>query len=97
MILVVVSYVKPIGEVERFVTEHRAYLTKYMESRQIVLFGRRTPPIGGVILFNVNSAEEVDAIMKKDPFYLNGISKYELIDFTPSKIDERIAGILNKT
>ncbi|GHV35773.1 hypothetical protein FACS1894187_09210 [Synergistales bacterium] len=95
MILVSVSYVKPLEEVERWVKAHRDYLNKYLESRQIVLFGRRTPPVGGVILFNMKNAAEVDAIMKEDPFYVNGVSKYELIDFTPSRIDERIAPFLD--
>ncbi|MDR1874620.1 MAG: YciI family protein [Synergistaceae bacterium] len=96
MIVVIVSYIKPLEEVERFTAEHREYLGQYLASRRILLFGRRTPPVGGVILFNMKDAQEVDKIMQQDPFYVNGVSRYEIIDFTPRRFDERIAGILEE-
>jgi uncharacterized protein YciI len=96
MILVVVSYVKPIEEVERHVAEHRQFLAGQLEEKHVLFYGRRTPPVGGVIVFNMKEASEVDAIMKRDPFVVNGISRYELYDFTPTRADERIADILVK-
>ncbi|HJV44565.1 MAG TPA: YciI family protein, partial [Bacillota bacterium] len=45
----------------------------------------RNPRIGGVILCNAQSMEEVQTIINEDPFYVNKIAEYEIIEFSPTK------------
>ncbi|WP_326943020.1 hypothetical protein [Aneurinibacillus migulanus] len=51
--------------------------------------------MGGVILANVNTEEEIQTIIKEDPFFINKIAEYELIEFTPTKYDENFKVFVN--
>lgn len=96
MIIALVHYVAPLEEVDQFVTEHRAYLGKFYDENKIVFSGRRNPPEGGVILFNLPSKEAVVDIAKDDPFVVQKVAQYELIEFNPSMCDERFKTFLEQ-
>lgn len=88
MFLVLTTYAKPIEEIEKFLPAHSAHLDNYYKSKKIIFSGRRNPRIGGIILFNVDSKNEVLAIIEKDPFKQNGCAEYEITEFFPTKYDE---------
>ena len=89
MILAIVHYKAPLEEVDRHVPDHRAFLAKYYAEKKVVFSGRQNPPSGGIILFNVDSLEEVRQISAADPFVTNKVARYELIEFKPTMVDER--------
>lgn len=91
MYIMLLEYVKPIEEVEKHLEDHIGYLEKYYSLKKFIFSGRRNPRIGGVILCKAESREELDSIMREDPFYINGIAKYDVVDFVASKYDERFA------
>ncbi|SDE88946.1 YciI family protein [Sporomusa acidovorans] len=88
MFLVITTYQKSIDQIEKFLPAHSAFLDNYYASKQIIFSGRRNPRIGGMILFNVEKQSDVLAIIEKDPFNVNGIAKYELFEFIPTKYDK---------
>ncbi|WP_424356468.1 YciI family protein [Methanobacterium sp. MBAC-LM] len=45
--------------------------------------GRLNPRAGGVIICNAKNKEEVEALIKEDPFYTNEVAEYEIIEFLP--------------
>ncbi len=96
MIIALVHYEAPLEEVDRFLVEHRAYLAKFYAGKKIVFSGRRNPPSGGVILFNLPSKEAVLDIAKDDPFVVNKVASYELIEFKPNMFDERFKTFLEQ-
>ena len=85
MYLVHVNYIQPIEEVEKFLVAHRSFLDKYYASGNLIVSGPRNPRIGGILLCNATSRNEVWSIIKEDPFYLNNIAEYEVIEFNPVK------------
>ena len=85
MFLFDLTYVKPVSEVERFLPLHIDFLDEHYKKNLFLCSGRKVPRTGGVILCNCRSREEAEAIMEKDPFYKEGIAKYEIIEFIPSK------------
>ena len=85
MFIFSLTYVKPITEVERFLPEHIQFLDAHYEKRLFLCSGRKVPRTGGIILCNCRNMEDAKAIMEKDPFYKEGIAKYEIIEFVPSK------------
>ena len=89
MFLVVLSYKKPIEEIERFLPDHVAYLDKYYECKKFIFSGRRNPRVGGIILMNSDSGDEVNHMIQEDPFHQEGLAEYEVIEFTPTKYDMR--------
>ena len=46
--------------------------------------GRKVPRTGGIILSSINSKNELDAILKRDPFRINGIAEYDTTEFIPT-------------
>lgn len=94
MFIVNLSYIKPISEVENHLKEHVNYLDEYYKSNKFIFSGRKIPRTGGVILVNVSSKEELDLILKEDPFYQNQIADYEVIEVEITKYDERFAAFL---
>ncbi len=85
MFIFSLTYVKPITEVERFLPEHIQFLDEHYEKGLFLCSGRKVPRTGGIVLCNCRSMEDAKAIMEKDPFYKEGIAKYEIIEFIPSK------------
>jgi uncharacterized protein YciI len=83
--IILLSYKKPLEEVDKHVKEHIVYLDKYFHSNNFLLSGRKNPRTGGVILCKFNSIEEVYSMIKEDPFYIYEIADYEVIEFEPSK------------
>lgn len=53
--------------------------------KKFICSGRRNPRIGGVILCNAKNKDEVNKIIKEDPFYISKIADYEMIEFSPTK------------
>lgn len=89
--IALLTYVKPLEDVERYLGEHVQFLDKYYGKEKFVFSGRRNPRTGGVILLNANTETEVTKIMKEDPFAQHNIAKYDLVEFGPSKYDVRFA------
>ena len=50
MFVILLTHVKPLSEVDRFVGEHREFLDRYYASGHFMLSGRKEPRTGRVIL-----------------------------------------------
>ena len=44
----------------------------------------QTPRVGGVIMIKADNRATVDAIIAKDPFNINGIADYQIVEFSPT-------------
>lgn len=84
MFVVSLTYIKPLSEVDQYIEAHVAYLEKYYGAGKFIASGRKVPRTGGVILVNADSREEVDSIIKEDPFHLANVSNYEITEFIPT-------------
>ena len=89
MFFAMLTYKKPLETVDKYLEEHNLYLDKNYKSKNFIFSGRRNPRVGGVILINQTSKDQVLNIIKEDPFYIHDIADYELIEFTPTKYDEK--------
>lgn len=89
MFFAILTYKQPLEKVDMYLQSHNLYLEKNYKMGNFIFSGRRNPRTGGVILINLDSKNEVEKIINEDPFFLNNIARYELIDFTPSKYDEK--------
>lgn len=88
MFLIVLKYEKSIDEVIKHLDDHMFFLEKYYKLNKFICSGRQEPRTGGIILCNANNKEEINSIIKEDPFYKNNIAKYEIVEFIPSKFAE---------
>jgi uncharacterized protein YciI len=94
MFVVLLNYIKPLPEVERFVGEHREFLERYYASGNFLLSGRKEPRTGGVILALGGTRSEVESIVRNDPFHREKIADYQIIEFLPSMSTERFTNLM---
>ena len=85
MFLLLSRYVKPESEVDAHLEAHRAFLDRQYAAGRFIVSGPCVPRIGGVIVTADMSREELDAIMQEDPFAREGVSEYQVIEFTATK------------
>jgi len=74
-------YLLPLEEVDKHLAAHRAYLRTLVEKNILVCSGPKIPRNGGFILLNAGSKAEALNIMARDPYVLNGVATYDLIEF----------------
>lgn len=86
MFIAILTYKKPLSEVDRFLAAHREYLAMHYTAGDFIASGPQTPRVGGVIMIKADNRATVDAIIAKDPFNINGIADYQIVEFTPSVV-----------
>lgn len=64
MIVVTLTYKKPLAEVDAVLKQHIAFLDHYYEQKKFLASGRRENRVGGVILVLSSSIQEAEEIMK---------------------------------
>ncbi len=84
MFIAILTYKKPLSEVDRFLVAHREYLAKHYAAGDFIASGPQTPRIGGVIMMKADNRETLNAIIVEDPFHINGIADYQIVEFTPT-------------
>ncbi len=84
MFIAILTYKKPLSEVDRFLAAHRDFLAKHYAAGDFIASGPQIPRLGGVIMMKADSREAVDAIIAEDPFHVNGIADYQIVEFTPT-------------
>ena len=88
MFIAILTYKKPLEDVDRHLQAHRDYLAEHYAAGDFIVSGPQTPRVGGVIMMKVESREEVEDIISEDPFNINGIADYQIVEFTPTKFCE---------
>ena len=61
------------------------FLRKYYASGHFLVSGRQIPRVGGIILAVGNDRQEIEAIMKEDPFHVHGLADFRIIEFRASQ------------
>ena len=84
MFIAILTYKKPLSEVDRFLAAHREYLAEHYAAGDFIASGPQTPRVGGVIMMKADNRATVDAIIAKDPFNINGIADYQIVEFSPT-------------
>lgn len=95
MFIAILTYKKPLSEVDKYLQAHRDYLADHYAAGDFIASGPENPRIGGVIMIKATNHEAVNTIISQDPFNINGIADYRIVEFTPTMFcDERLKGIL---
>ncbi len=85
MFLMISTYLRPIEEVDAIRPAHFEFMDA-LEARGIVVgAGRRQPPVGGVVLLDVETEAEAREIMSGDPYVIGGFAAYEPMGWTPTR------------
>ena len=95
MFIAILTYKKPLEEVDRYLQAHRDFLVEHYAAGDFLASGPQTPRVGGVIMIKAESPAAVDAIIAQDPFNINDIADYRIVEFTPTMFcDSTISNIM---
>ncbi len=94
MFVLLLTYTKPLAEVDALMRRHMAWLDAQYETGRFVVSGRRIPRTGGVIVARGDDREEIEALAASDPFVKGGVATCEVIQFRASQTaDDFVAEI----
>ncbi|MTI40749.1 YciI family protein [Fulvivirga lutimaris] len=94
MFIINLTYKTDLEKVDQHLTAHVEFLNEQYELGNFIASGPKVPRTGGIILSNVDSRSELEKIIEKDPFKINGLAGYELIEFIPSKTSDELKFLL---
>lgn len=94
MFVVTLTYEKPFSEVEKYLIEHREFLKQGYSMNLLLASGPQNPRTGGVILARGNDKAKIVEFLEKDPFKVNGIASYNVIEFHPVLFADKMEELL---
>lgn len=91
MFIINLTYHGDMQKVDELLAEHIEFLNEQYESGNFLASGRKVPRTGGIILCRMDSKEDLEKIIAKDPFHAHGVANFEVIEFVPSKTCKELA------
>jgi uncharacterized protein YciI len=78
-------YKAPLDEIDAAMAAHVAFLKKHYASGHFLVSGRKIPRDGGIIIAAGSSREEIEAIVRADPFVTRGLADVRVVEFRASQ------------
>ena len=94
MFIISIHYIKPLEEVDQIMEAHVAYLNKYYEADVFLMWGRKVPRTGGIIIGQADSLEIMEKIAAEDPFMKHKAATFEVTEFKVSKAKREIKDLI---
>jgi len=89
-------YTAELSKIDAHMKAHVAFLKKYYATGNFLVSGRKIPRDGGIILAVGKDKQQLESIVKEDPFYEHGLADFRIIEFRASQraddIQKRIDG-----
>ena len=95
MFIIDLNYIVPLEELDEHMAEHVKYLRKYYKKNVFVASGRKVPRTGGIILAVAKSKDEVEKIIKEDPFYKHQLAEFTITEFLTSQFHPELKNLLD--
>jgi uncharacterized protein YciI len=94
MFVIELIYKADLAKIDAHMAAHMKFLEKHYASGHFLVSGRKIPRDGGIILAVGESRQEIEAIVKEDPFVERGLAEFRVIEFRASQraddIEQRI-------
>jgi uncharacterized protein YciI len=94
MFVIELNYKADLAQIDAHMKQHMAFLKKHYEAGTFLISGRKIPREGGVILAVGPSREEVETIVREDPFVALGLSDFRIIEFRASQRAKNVAELI---
>ena len=85
MFIILLTYKKPLESVNQYLTEHRLFLDECYKNNYLIASGPQKPRTGGVLLSQLKDRQQLENLLKQDPFSIHAIADYQIIEFDPIK------------
>ncbi len=85
MFIIELVYTADLAQIDARMAAHVAFLKKYYASGNFLVSGRKIPRDGGIIVAMGRSRDEIEAIMREDPFVKHGLANVRIVQFRASQ------------
>ena len=96
MFIINLNYIVPLEELDLHMAAHVKFLHKYYKQNVFVASGRKVPRTGGVILALAKSKEDVEKIIREDPFHKCKLAEFSITEFLASQYHPDLKSLLVK-
>ena len=85
MFVIELMYKAPLTSIDAHMAAHVRFLKKHYAAGHFLVSGRKIPREGGIILAVGRSLEEIETIVREDPFVARGLAEFRIIEFRASQ------------
>ena len=85
MFVIELVYKADLAQIDAAMKPHMAYLRKHYDAGTFIASGRKVPRDGGIILAVGDDRDQIEAIVREDPFVASGLAEYRIIQFRASQ------------
>ena len=90
MFVVLLKFSDNKGLAGQFMEGHKAWLKRGFDEGVFLLAGSLQPNLGGGIVAHNTSLSDLENRVNDDPFVAENIVTAEILEITPSRVDERL-------
>ena len=85
MFVIELTYTAALTAIDAHMTAHVSFLKKYYASGHFLVSGRKVPRDGGIIIATAKDREDVERIIRDDPFHKHRLADFRIIQFRASQ------------
>lgn len=85
MFVIELVYKADLQDIDAHMAAHVRFLKKYYADGTFLASGRKIPRDGGIILATGKSKQEIETLIKEDPFHKHGLADFRVIEFRASQ------------
>lgn len=94
MFVIELTYKAELSAIDANMRAHMAWLNEQYAAGRFLLSGRQVPRTGGIILAIGDSREQIETIVREDPFVSRGLADFRIIEFRASQRAESLDALL---
>jgi uncharacterized protein YciI len=85
MFIINLNYIAPLEKIDALMREHLVFLNACYREGLFIVSGRKIPRTGGIILAKASSRDALETLMRNDPFIVQGLAEFDVIEFQASQ------------
>lgn len=95
MFIVLLKFSDNKGQASQFMEGHKEWIERGFDDDVFLLVGSLQPNLGGGIVAHNTSLADLQSRVNDDPFVAENVVSAEILEITPSKVDERLRFMLD--
>lgn len=95
MFIVLLKYSSNNGQASQFMEGHKKWIKSGVDDGVFLLVGSLQPNLGGGIVAHNTSLPDLQSRVNDDPFVAENVVSAEILEITPSKVDDRLKFLLD--
>lgn len=90
----IIEYTTDTAKIAATRPAHREYLKTLLDSGRLAISGPFADDRGGILVYEANSAEEVEAMLRDDPFTKAGVfEKVQIREWRVVMVNPKLCGV----